>query len=343
MTNPTGAVFLKRFTTKDNPLSMSFGQWYNNMKKCSLKWHFRYNMKYHKHIPKAQIMVDGIDYHSDAEEGYEKIEVVDGQVVMFDEDQLVEKGYTKEQRERLFFLEDWMQTKYEDTGKLPELVGMELSIASPPELICGLWIRRMGVIDMLWRTEDGYFIWDFKTSDIIQRNEESPNFNQVRTSKVNNDFHQLYYYNGILQNPETIVYRDRFLEHPLLLEDDDGNEIPVKGGKVAGVGLVYPKNRTFFRRLTTPVPRGTKNTSRLQDRSMDTIEKHLHSSIKKIMTEPIQPEFNAYYCNEWCDWAQEDTLLCNFESVDLSKLHRVNSLVELQMLAEDLQDGDDWL
>lgn len=67
----------------------------------------------------------------------------------------------------------------------------------------------------------------------------------------------------------------------------------------------------------------------------------MQDALYKALTQPIEPEYNSFYCHEWCEYAEDKTGICNFEPIDITKLRIVESFVELKDLVDELQDEQD--
>ena len=185
--------------TKENPIPFSQSQ-LNTMRTCKLQWFLSYIRKYRKHTFRTIEMEWGKTLHKHAEIGFDQLTIDEdkGEVTMFSEKYL-EEEVDQSDWNTLYWLEDWMNTKLEIHGEVPQLKQMEWFIESPPEQIAGVWIKRIGVVDMTWIMPDGsLFIWDFKSGEDIT---EGGNI----SGKVNKAFKQLYYYKGIL---ERLYYLD---------------------------------------------------------------------------------------------------------------------------------------
>ena len=334
--------------TKKKPMPVSQSQT-NTGCKCGLKWHLAYPMKYRKHmrLPADETAARdfGKSFHKYSEDGAKDIEIIDGEVDMFgridtDEDPIPQR-YIK----GLYWVEDWFQKRFEERGidgVTPfrteweiETKAYQVPFFRPwtewKELKNGkkklythydykaenafswtcptcnrtyddVWVKEMGFIDLAMRAEDGSIeIWDIKSG-------------KYSSWSISTGLRQQYYYKRILED---------------------------MGFTVSSIGLLYPYHNKIVQRINKTVKKGTKtddwDISRMNSQSMKSVGNVVHKMISRLVSTPIEAEYDPYYCGDLCDFASPEHRLCNFETEqDLNVFTPVANNEELIQLVRRL-------
>lgn len=339
--------------TLDKPLPMSWSQ-IGSIDTCLLKWYLDYEVGYRKFTFVGELADYGKTFHKYAEDGFNDMKIIKGEIDLYGGIDTKEDPIPKPYLDGLYFIEDWIQKRFDATGdiKLSKPWKVEWKVKCEPEKVdayysdrldtphhkitnkmekdhpeegkcdCrhvgSVWIKRIGVIDIVFKNVDGkLWLWDIKTG---------------KSKNSGKALRQLYYYKSIVEKM-TYTINGEWVEH-------DGKKVwkpPVTANyKVHGIGVIFPHDKLMITRVDEVVPRGTENSSRISKTSISSVEKLLKKSLESIVTQPITANWSEWYCPEWCAYSQDETLICDFEEEqDLSRFPKVTNrdeLIELVVL-----------
>lgn len=319
---------------------------------CALKWYLAYPMKYRKHLrlaPEATFKRDyGKTFHKYSERGWKDIQIIKGKVDLYGDIDTEEDPIPETYIDALYWMEDWAQARFDKDGMHAirpfrteweiETKPYEIPFFSPwyeEKIVKGetkyipryeykpenattwtdpqtgdkhttLWVYRMGFIDLVLRAKDNTLeIWDIKTG----------NRTDWSTGK---GLRQQYYYKSIVED---------------------------MGFEVSSIGLLWPYDGWVIQRVDRTVTKKEKAAAKLNKHdigrmssvSMKSVNNKVIKMVSKLSTDMIKANYDPYYCTEFCDFADPEYLVCNFEEEqDLTKYTPVKNNSELIELIQRL-------